>query len=86
MSPSICVPTPHFDLAARAALIRGGLGQRSRKKRANTKGEVVVQGGPSPRGLSFVDSDLIVSTIAAEVICPFCQIPTYPSTMGQAKQ
>ena len=48
--------------------------------------EMKVQGGATRRGLSFVDSDLVVSTIDAKVTCPVCQIPTYPSKMERAKQ
>ena len=42
-------------------------------------------GYPAP-GLSFVDSDGVVSTIVAEVICPLCQISTCPSISGRIKQ
>ena len=34
----------------------------------------------------LVGGDLVVSTIAAQVISPFCLIPTCPSRMGQTKQ
>ena len=45
-----------------------------------------VQGVRSPRRLFFVDWDLVVSAIAAKVICPFCLLPTCPNRMRQTKQ
>ena len=45
-----------------------------------------LQGGRAPRRLFFVDLDLVVSTIAAKVICPFCLILTCPAEWGQTKQ